>query len=100
MKVLIVDDDRSVVEAVTIGLELYWDDVQVVSAADGESGLDTFFKVSPDLTLLDVMMPQMSGWEMLGRVRELSAAPVIMLTARGDEVDKVKGLELGATTLW
>jgi DNA-binding response OmpR family regulator len=96
MKVLIVDDDRSIVEAVTIGLELQWGDVQVVSATDGESGLDTFFETSPDLTLLDVVMPRMSGWEMLRRLRELSAAPVIMLTACGEEMDKVKGLELGA----
>ncbi|PZR99787.1 MAG: DNA-binding response regulator [Candidatus Chloroheliales bacterium] len=96
MKVLIVDDDRSIVEAVTIGLELQWGDMQVVSAGNGESGLDTFFKTSPDLTLLDVNMPRMSGWEMLKRVRELSDAPVIMLTARGEEMDKVKGLELGA----
>ncbi len=95
MKVLIVDDDRSIVEAVTIGLELQWGDMQVVSAGDGESGLDTFFKSSPDLTLLDVNMPRMSGWEMLRRLRELSDAPVIMLTARGEEMDKVKGLELG-----
>lgn len=96
MKVLIVDDDRSIVEAVTIGLELQWSDVEVHTAADGEAGLDAFFKHSPDLTLLDVNMPRMSGWEMLKRLRELSDAPVIMLTARGEEMDKVKGLGLGA----
>lgn len=96
MKILIVDDDRSIVEAVQIGLELQWQDAQVVSAPDGEAGLEMFFKQSPDLTLLDVNMPRMSGWEMLRRLREVSDAPVIMLTARGDELDKVKGLELGA----
>ncbi len=96
MKILIVDDDRSIVEAITIGLELQWQDAQVITAGDGEKGLDLFFKQSPDLTLLDVNMPRMSGWEMLKRLRELSDAPVIMLTARGEETDKVKGLELGA----
>jgi two-component system KDP operon response regulator KdpE len=96
MKILIVDDDRSIVEAVSIGLELQWNDIQVLVAADGEKGLDLFSKESPDLTLLDVNMPRMSGWEMLKRVREFSDAPVIMLTARGEEMDKVKGLELGA----
>ena len=96
MKILIVDDDRSIVEAVAIGLELQWPDVQVVSAPDGEKGLEVFTRESPDLTLLDVNMPRMNGWEMLRRVREISDAPVIMLTARGEELDKVKGLELGA----
>jgi two-component system KDP operon response regulator KdpE len=96
MKILIVDDDRSIVEAVSIGLELQWNDIQVLIAPDGEKGLDLFIKESPDLTLLDVNMPRMSGWEMLKRVREFSDAPVIMLTARGEEMDKVKGLELGA----
>ena len=96
MKVLIVDDDRSIVEAISIGLELQWNGIQVCSAPDGEKGLEQFSKESPDLTLLDVNMPHMSGWEMLKRVREFSDAPIIMLTARGEEMDKVKGLELGA----
>ena len=96
MKILIVDDERSIVEAVTIGLELQWQDVQVVSASDGEKGWQIFTDQSPDLTLLDVNLPRLSGWDMLRRMREISDAPVIMLTARGDELDKVKGLELGA----
>ena len=96
MKILIVDDERSIVEAVTIGLELQWGDVQVLSAPDGEKGLEVFGREAPDLTLLDVNMPRLNGWEMLRQVRELSDAPVILLTARGEELDKVKGLELGA----
>lgn len=96
MKILIVDDDRSIVEAVTIGLELQWSDIQVLSASDGEQGLDAFGREAPDLTLLDINMPRMNGWEMLRRLREFSDAPVILLTARGEELDKVKGLELGA----
>ncbi len=96
MKVLIVDDDRGIVEAISIGLELQWQEVTVYTAADGEQGLAVFVAEAPDLTLLDVNMPRMNGWEMLRRVREFSDAPVIMLTARGEEMDKVKGLELGA----
>lgn len=96
MKILIVDDDRSIVEAITIGLELQWSDIQVLSAPDGEKGLAVFGQEAPDLTLLDVQMPRMNGWEMLRQVREFSDAPVIMLTARSEELDKVKGLELGA----
>ncbi len=96
MKILIVDDDRSIAEAITFGLELQWNDVQVISAADGEAGLDMFIKELPDLVLLDITMPKMNGWEVLKRIREFSTTPVILLTARGEEMDKVKGLELGA----
>ncbi len=96
MKVLIVDDDRGIIEAITIGLELQWQDVAVCSAPDGEQGLGVFATESPDLILLDINMPRMNGWEMLRRVREVSDVPVLLLTARGEELDKVKGLELGA----
>lgn len=96
MKFLIVDDDKMIVEAVTIGLQFQWQDAQVHSAHDGEEGLHKFLDLSPDVTLLDVNMPHMSGFEMLQRLREVSDAPVLMLTARGDEMSKVKGLELGA----
>lgn len=96
MKFLIVDDDKSIVEAVTIGLQFQWQDAEVFTAPDGEQGLEMFFELSPDVTLLDINMPRMSGFELLQRIRELSDAPVLMLTARGDEMSKVKGLELGA----
>ena len=63
MKFLIVDDDKSIVEAVTIGLQFQWQDAEVHSASDGEEGLRKFFDLSPDVTLLDVNMPHMSGFE-------------------------------------
>ena len=66
------------------------------AAADGEEGLRMFLDLAPDVTLLDVNMPHMSGYELLQKIREVSDAPVLMLTARGDEMSKVKGLELGA----
>ena len=96
MKFLIVDDDKAIVEAVTIGLQFQWQDAEVYSAPDGEQGLALFGELNPDVTLLDVNMPRMSGFEVLQRVREVSDAPVLMLTARGDEMSKVHGLELGA----
>lgn len=96
MKFLIVDDDKSIVEAVTIGLQFQWQDAEVHSAPDGEEGLEKFFDLAPDVTLLDVNMPHMSGFEVLQQIRELADAPVLMLTARGDEMSKVKGLEMGA----
>ena len=96
MKFLVVDDDKAIVEAVTIGLQFQWQDADVHNAQDGEEGLKMFFDLSPDVTLLDINMPRMSGFEALQRIRELSDAPVLMLTARGDEMSKVKGLEMGA----
>ena len=96
MKFLIVDDDTMIVEALTIGLQFQWGDAEVHSASDGEEGLHKFLDLSPDVTLLDVNMPHMSGFEVLQRIREFSDAPVLMLTARGDEMSKVKGLEMGA----
>lgn len=96
MKFLIIDDDKSIVEAVTIGLQFQWQDAEVHSASDGEEGLRKFFDISPDVTLLDVNMPHMSGFEVIQNIRELADAPVLMLTARGDEMSKVKGLEMGA----
>ena len=99
MKILIVDDDRSIAEAITFGLELQWNDVQVISAADGEAGLDMFIKELPDLVLLDIMMPGMSGLEVLERWRANGATeklPVIMLTAKAQENDVERGFELGA----
>ena len=96
MKFLIVDDDKAIVEAVTIGLQFQWQDAEVHSALDGEEGLRKFLDVAPDVTLLDVNMPYMSGFEVLQKIREVSDAPVLMLTARGDEMSKVKGLESGA----
>src|ERR1041384_3346906 len=96
MKFLIVDDDKSIVEAVTIGLQFQWQDAEVHAAPDGEQGLHLFRELAPDVTLLDVNMPRMSGFEALQHIREFSDAPVLMLTARGDEMSKVRGLELGA----
>src|SRR3954447_16649534 len=96
MKFLIVDDDQGIVEAVTIGLQFQWQDAEVNSARDGEQGLHMFADVVPDVVLLDVNMPRLNGFEVVQRIREVSDVPVIMLTARGDEMSKVRGLELGA----
>jgi two-component system KDP operon response regulator KdpE len=96
MKFLIADDDKAIVEAVTIGLQFQWQDAEVHSAFDGEDGLRKFLDLTPDVTLLDINMPYMSGFEVLQQIRKVSDAPVLMLTARGDEMSKVKGLEGGA----
>jgi len=92
--ILVVDDEPRIVEAVSMNLEL--EGYQVSSASNGYEGLKKLTKELPDLVILDVMMPEMDGFETLKRIREVSTVPVIMLTVRGEEIDKVKGLDLGA----
>jgi two-component system KDP operon response regulator KdpE len=96
MKLLVVDDDARIREALEIGVRLQWEDAEVLTAADGVAGLDQFFDHEPDVVLLDVTMPRMNGFEVLKAIRRVSDVPVIMLTARGDDIDQVRGLELGA----
>ncbi len=96
MKILIVDDDHDLLEALGLGLQLQWQGVDVVTATDGEGALDAFFEHLPDVVLLDVGLPRLDGFAVLKRIRQVSDTPVLMLTARGEELDKVRGLEIGA----
>jgi DNA-binding response OmpR family regulator len=96
MKILVIDDDKNIVEAIQIGFQLQWQEVEVISASDGEQGLKMFYETNPDLILLDVMMPYKDGYSVLKEIRRTNDVPIIMLSARGEELDKVKGLELGA----
>ncbi len=96
MKVLIVDDDRDILESLALSFQLQWHGAHVYTATDGEQALDAFYRFNPDVVLLDVLLPKMSGYEVLKRLRQISDVPVIMLTAKDEEIDKVKGLELGA----
>ncbi|WP_328907627.1 response regulator transcription factor [Streptomyces sp. NBC_00234] len=93
-RVLLVEDDPSVREGVEIGLRRCGH--EVLAAATGEAGLEALHAFHPDLLLLDLMLPAMSGVQVCYRVRETSQLPIIMLTARGDDVDIVVGLEAGA----
>ena len=92
--ILVVDDEPRIAEAVSMNLEL--EGYQVSCAGNGKEGLRKITEELPDLIILDVMMPDMDGFETLRRIRELSNVPVIMLTVRGGETDKVRGLDLGA----
>ena len=93
-KILVVDDEASIVTMLAYNLKKEWYDV--VTAEDGEVALEKFESEKPDLLLLDIMMPKMDGYEVCRKIREKSNVPIIMLTARADEVDKVVGLEMGA----
>ena len=96
MKILVVDDDQPILDALTLGFQLQWQDATVLVAHDGEAGLRTFYEHSPDVVVLDVALPGKSGFAVLQEIRRTSDVPVIMLTARGEELDQVRGLELGA----
>ncbi len=96
MRILVVDDEPDVIESVRIGFELQWREVEVVGAVGGEEALDRVEHDRPDIVLLDIGLPDIDGFETLRRIREFSDVPIVMLTARDDAMDKVKGLELGA----
>lgn len=93
-KVLVVDDDADIRDLVRELLERAG--YQVADASNGREGLRVLYEMRPDLVLLDVNMPELDGWATLDRIRDLSEAPVIMLTARTGELEKVRGLKAGA----
>jgi two-component system KDP operon response regulator KdpE len=93
-KILVVDDEERIVRFIRLNLE--HDGFIVSEAFNGKQALQRLRDVTPDLILLDVMMPDMDGFEVLEMIREISSVPVIMLTAKGEENDRVRGLELGA----
>ena len=93
-RVLIVEDEESFVEALTVGLTREGFTVRV--ARDGKEALDLFNAFSPDIVLLDVMLPLVSGIDVCRQIRARSQVPIIMVTAKGEEIDAVVGLEVGA----
>jgi DNA-binding response OmpR family regulator len=96
-KILVVDDEPDVVEVISVGLRLSAPDWEVLSAEDGPSALETFRSTTPDLIILDMNMPGMSGLEVCRVVRRESPdMPIIFLTVRDEEIEKVRGLEAGA----
>ena len=93
-KIMIVDDDSNICELLRLYLEK--DGFTSVIAQNGAVALEMFSKENPDLILLDVMMPELDGWQVCREIRKKSNCPIIMLTAKGEVFDKVLGLELGA----
>ena len=93
-KILIVDDEKNIVDIIAFNLKK--EGYTVITAADGEEGVQKAMEENPDLILLDIMMPKLDGYEVCKKIREKKNTPIIMLTARAEELDKVLGLELGA----
>ena len=93
-KVLVVDDEKLIVKGISFSLEQ--DGMEVDCAYDGQEALDKAMATPYDMILLDVMLPKMDGFEVCQRIREFSNMPIVMLTAKGDDMDKILGLEYGA----
>lgn len=93
-KVLVVDDEKLIVKGIRFSLEQ--DGMEVDCAYDGQEALDLIHHNAYDVVLLDVMLPMLTGFEVCQQVREFSDVPIIMLTAKGDDMDKILGLEYGA----
>ena len=93
-KILIVDDEKNIRDIIIYNLKK--EGYQILQAADGEEGVRLAMEEDPDLILLDIMMPKMDGYDACKKIRETKNTPIIMLTARAEEVDKVLGLEFGA----
>ena len=93
-KALIVEDDVNIAELLKIYLQK--DGFDTENAYDGEKALEVFETFRPDIVLLDIMLPKMDGWQVCREIRKTARTPIIMLTAKGESMDKVSGLEMGA----
>lgn len=95
MKVLLIEDDVHLAQAIKLTLSMQWPEGEIQVAATGSSGIAAFMANKPDLLLLDLGLPDFSGFEVLKYLRQFTQAPILILSAHGEEEDKVQGLELG-----
>ncbi|OGO37198.1 MAG: DNA-binding response regulator [Chloroflexi bacterium RBG_16_57_8] len=96
MKVLIIEDDKEIVDAITLAFQIRWPEAKVVSTRLGRKGVELVETEDPDIVILDLGLPDISGFEVLSQIRLFSRVPIIILTVRSEEADVVKGLEWGA----
>lgn len=96
MKVLLVEDNPEITRGITLTFQLRWPDAAVVSAPNGTKGIQAVEKEIPDIIILDINLPDISGFDVLEKIRKFSNVPVIIVTVRNDEVDQLRGLEMGA----
>jgi two-component system KDP operon response regulator KdpE len=96
VRVLVVDDEPDVIESIRLGFTLQWREMEVLGAATGEAALDAVEHEQPDVVLLDIGLPDIDGFEVVRQIRAFSDVPIVIVSARDDAMDKVKGLELGA----
>ncbi|MBI4283086.1 MAG: response regulator transcription factor [Chloroflexi bacterium] len=96
MKVLLIEDEREIIEAISLAFRIRWPEAKVISTRLGEKGVELVESEAPDIVILDLGLPDISGFEVLHQIRLFSHVPIIILTVRADEADIVKGLEWGA----
>lgn len=96
MKILVIEDDKAIVDSISLILQLSWPETILISTPLGEKGIELVESENPDVIILDLGLPDISGFEVLKQVRLFSAVPLIILTVRADEADIVRGLENGA----
>ena len=96
MKVLLIEDDREIIEAISLAFQIRWPEAELIPTRLGQKGVELVESESPDIVILDLGLPDISGFEVLQQIRLFSQVPTIILTVRADEADIVKGLEWGA----
>ncbi len=96
MKVLIIEDTTEIIDIVSVTLQLRWPEVELISCSLGKRGVELVEKEKPDVVLLDLGLPDIDGFQVLRAIREFSNVPVVILTVRGEETHKIRGLEFGA----
>lgn len=93
IKVLVIEDDMEIIESILLAFKIMWEEVEVIYANHGVQGVSKVQSESPDIVILDLGLPDISGYEVLKRIRLFSSVPVIILTVRSDEEDVIKALE-------
>ena len=96
MKILVVEDSLEIIDAVSNTIELRWPEAGFISTTMGETGIEMARREQPDVVILDLGLPDITGFQVLHEIRSFSDVPLILLSVRGDEIDKIKGLEMGA----
>ncbi len=96
MKVLVIEDDKEIVDAISLAFQIRWPEAKVISTRLGQKGVEFVETEQPDIVILDLGLPDITGFEVLRQIRRFSAVPTIILTVRTEEADVVKGLEWGA----
>jgi two-component system KDP operon response regulator KdpE len=96
MKVLVIEDDKSIIDTIALSFMVGWPGVELVSTAEGEEGIEMAESESPDIIILDIGLPDISGFEVLRQIRAFSNVPIVVLTAMTEESDVIKCLEWGA----
>lgn len=96
VKILLIEDDREILDVMSVGFEMNWPEMKLVSTRLGREGVEMAASENPDVVILDLGLPDITGFEVLKEIRAFSKVPILILTVRSEEMDFVRGIELGA----